>query len=185
MAVDRRICKTKESLKNALIALLNEKEINNITVKELCIKADINRSTFYSHYKDQNDLYNSILNQLFQNMELYLKKSINIDFDNRASAITFLSRIFTYCRNNSEYTAVFLVSQRKNIVCEQISNFFKRYNIYSRNCRLEINEVFEHYYYTYVSVGIIAVVQSWMENGMKQSDEEMANIVFDLVNSQK
>ena len=46
---DRRIRKSKEALKNSLIELMKEKPVNNITVKELVLTADLNRSTFYNY----------------------------------------------------------------------------------------------------------------------------------------
>ena len=44
--------------------LLREKVISSITIKELCQKADINRSTFYSHYRDQFDLLQHIEDEI-------------------------------------------------------------------------------------------------------------------------
>ena len=54
--MDRRIEKTKNSLINAFLELRAKKEIEKISVKELCAKADVNKSTFYTHYKDIYDL---------------------------------------------------------------------------------------------------------------------------------
>jgi len=51
-AEDRRVRKTKSSLRNALEGLVAEKEVGAITVSELCAAADINRTTFYLHYRD-------------------------------------------------------------------------------------------------------------------------------------
>ena len=53
---DRRIRKSKESLKNSLIELMKEKTVNNITVKEFVSAADLNRSTFYNYYCDIPDM---------------------------------------------------------------------------------------------------------------------------------
>ena len=49
---DRRVRKTKTQLENGLAGLLREKAINEITVTELTERVDINRSTFYLHYRD-------------------------------------------------------------------------------------------------------------------------------------
>lgn len=54
--IDRRIKYTKRMLHEALIELLEKKPISSISVTELCDKADINRSTFYAHYRDQFEL---------------------------------------------------------------------------------------------------------------------------------
>ena len=54
--MDRRVRKTRESLITALITLLEKKNINEISVRELSELADINRGTFYLHYKDPYDM---------------------------------------------------------------------------------------------------------------------------------
>ena len=46
---DRRVVKTKRAIRNALVQLLSEKELDQITVKELADRADINRKTFYNY----------------------------------------------------------------------------------------------------------------------------------------
>ena len=53
---DRRVRKTRGQLRQGLVRLMREKSIQDITVKELCEKAWINKSTFYAHYTDLYDL---------------------------------------------------------------------------------------------------------------------------------
>lgn len=54
--MDIRIAKTKKGIINAFLELRSKKAIEKITVKELCEKAEINKSTFYTHFKDIYDL---------------------------------------------------------------------------------------------------------------------------------
>lgn len=54
--VDRRVRKTRKQLRECLITLLKEKKVQDITVRELTDMADLNRGTFYLHYKDVFDL---------------------------------------------------------------------------------------------------------------------------------
>lgn len=56
MENDRRIRRTENAIQTAFVKLIMEKDINKITVKELCERADINKSTFYLHYHDIYDL---------------------------------------------------------------------------------------------------------------------------------
>lgn len=56
MGTDKRVRYTKMFLKESLIKLMQEKPISRITIKELCAEAEINRATFYAHYRDQYDL---------------------------------------------------------------------------------------------------------------------------------
>ena len=60
MAEDRRVRKTKKAIHDVFCELAKEQKLNEITIKELCAKADINKSTFYLHYRDIYDLANSI-----------------------------------------------------------------------------------------------------------------------------
>ena len=54
--VDRRIRKTRDTLKRTLAELVREKDLRDITVRDITEKADLNRGTFYLHYKDVYDL---------------------------------------------------------------------------------------------------------------------------------
>ena len=60
---DRRVRRTKKLLTQALTELLQKKQINEITVKELTDLADMNRGTFYLYYKDIFDMLEKIENE--------------------------------------------------------------------------------------------------------------------------
>lgn len=63
MEEDVRIYKTKKNISEALIILLNEKDFNQITIKDICSRSLISKSTFYSHYVDKYDLMEKIVNK--------------------------------------------------------------------------------------------------------------------------
>ena len=67
--IDRRVRKTRKQLQDGFISLLLEKSIKDITVKELCDKVDLNRGTFYLHYKDIYDMADQLENELFDRLE--------------------------------------------------------------------------------------------------------------------
>lgn len=58
---DLRVLKTQERLQNALLELLETKELKAITVKEICDKAGISRNAFYQHYGYKEDLYEQMV----------------------------------------------------------------------------------------------------------------------------
>ncbi|MDE6626302.1 MAG: TetR/AcrR family transcriptional regulator [Lachnospiraceae bacterium] len=68
MAEDRRVRKTKKAIQDAFCEMSKDKKLNEITIKELCARADINKSTFYLHYRDIYDLANSIQEILIQDV---------------------------------------------------------------------------------------------------------------------
>ena len=63
---DKRIAKTKKNLKNAMLAMLGEKDFEHITITELCRAAEISRITFYSHYSDKYALLDEIFDDMLK-----------------------------------------------------------------------------------------------------------------------
>jgi AcrR family transcriptional regulator len=54
--IDRRVRRTRESLRNALTSLILEKGYERVTVQDICDRADVGRSTFYAHFQDKEQL---------------------------------------------------------------------------------------------------------------------------------
>ena len=61
---DKRIIKTKRSLKSAMIGMLAKEDFEHVSVTELCRKAEVSRITFYSHYNDKYALLDDIFNDM-------------------------------------------------------------------------------------------------------------------------
>jgi AcrR family transcriptional regulator len=65
---DQRILRTRNRLGNALIALVLEKPIDEVTVQQVLNRAGVGRSTFYLHFRDKDDLF---LSQLEDGLEMW------------------------------------------------------------------------------------------------------------------
>src|ERR1700733_1212357 len=65
---DLRICRTRQRLGAALIALIEEKAIHEVTIREVLDRAKVGRSTFYLHYQDKEDLF---LSQLEEGLQMW------------------------------------------------------------------------------------------------------------------
>ena len=65
---DKRVIKTKHAIYKAFVELLNEKDINQITITDVAKKANINRKTFYNYYSDINDVMEEIENLVVANV---------------------------------------------------------------------------------------------------------------------
>ena len=75
---DRRTQYSKRVIKESLFQLMQEKPINKITVKELCDRADVNRSTFYAYYTDIYDLDRKIIKEFFKMQRSFINQSLAI-----------------------------------------------------------------------------------------------------------
>src|SRR5829696_4237596 len=69
---DARVRRTREALGDALIALMQEKPFDTITVQDVLDRAHVSRSTFYSHYTDKDDLLMSDVDEFFELLSMTL-----------------------------------------------------------------------------------------------------------------
>ena len=106
---DRRVRRTKSRLRQALAQLLLEKDLSSITVRELTELADVNRGTFYTHYKDLYDMLEQMENEMFQELEdmldSYAPDILRQDFS------PILREVFTFVGKNQNLCRVFLARQ--------------------------------------------------------------------------
>ena len=109
---DRRVKYTKMVLKESLIKLLAKKDISQISIKEICEDADINRSTFYSHYSDQYDLMRKVEDELLENVSEYLAVYVQSKAD--INLVEMIEKIFEYIKENAPLCKL-LLSERGDL----------------------------------------------------------------------
>lgn len=67
---DKRVIRTKKAIKAALFRIMEEKDISSITISELTKEANVNRRTFYTHYRNITDILDEIESDLVKSLEL-------------------------------------------------------------------------------------------------------------------
>ncbi len=80
--MDKRVIKTKKAIKNAFMELRTKKALEQITVKELCQLAYINKSTFYSHYEDIYALSDALEYEMVLEIVSSIPKDLDYNFSN-------------------------------------------------------------------------------------------------------
>ena len=68
--VDRRVRRTRRRLGEALVALIAERGYDTLTIEEITERADVGRTTFYSHYQDKDDLLLEVTGEVAEQIEL-------------------------------------------------------------------------------------------------------------------
>ena len=178
--VDRRVRKTRRLLRQCLTALLKEKKIQDITVREIADMADINRGTFYLHYKDVFDLMEQIEAELLDELEDVLNRYRAQDLLSRPSLI--FAELYPLVKDNSDMVAI-LIGDNGDL------NFVNRLKeIVREKCLKDWMELkcpnssgsFEAYYFFIVS-GCIGMVQYWLNSGIKESPEQLAAMSEDII----
>lgn len=188
-AADKRTVRTKKLLRQALLDLTEEKGLDHITVSDLTSRAEINRGTFYLHFKDVSDLYNQFLEEVLAGWS-----DIARDFDflemiryaGKDEPYPGLVAVFEYCSKNAHFCRAMLgpggdssfprriKEMMKSRIQSKLSGIDPKY----QDVRLTVPPDFVLAYMSSANVGLI---QHWFETGQQQSPRDLAMIMTRIV----
>lgn len=179
-SVDRRVRKTKKQLRQGLAELLEEKSAKDITVRELADLVDINRGTFYLHYKDVFDLIEQIEMEMFEDFHNVLDKHPSKSMNGKP--LPMLIDVFRFVADNSDMCKA-LIGRNGDIA------FVNRLKDLVKNrCLNDWMEIFDtgksqnfEYFYSFIVSGCIGLLQNWLEDGLKESPEHMAFLAEQMI----
>lgn len=176
---DRRIKITKLLLKESLIDLLYEKDINKITIKEVCEKADLNRSTFYAHYSDIYALLNSIKEEYMENI---LNEVPEMKLEYSDSSIV-INNILNYILENKKLSQL-LIGEKGEVAFQKRLMGIVYEDLQDMLVGIQgMNEVKSKFISSYIITGSIGVLQDWIQNDFKQPMEVVSEVVGELTKS--
>lgn len=169
MSRERMINHTKELLKSSLLELLDKKPLSKITIKELCEKVDINRTTYYRYYLDPYDQLEKIEDEIFNEMGMYIE-DVNNDIE-----YEMIKSILTYIDERKQDFKILLLKGDINFQTKFLSFVGKKLfqNLERNNIDTEIK-------YIYTAVGSFGVVAEWINGNLKLNVEELAKKILDL-----
>lgn len=167
---DKRIRRTKKLLRQALTRLMQQKDFKSITVTDVVREADINRGTFYAHYRDVYDLRERIEAEMiadFRGMIAGLRPS------ETASLQPVLSRAVDYLEENREIvTALTQVSGG--------DGFGKKLIGVLEECRLEgmpFRSVEDVYVARFLATGLVGMLEKWITESQPIPKNEMITLM--------
>jgi AcrR family transcriptional regulator len=160
-------------LKQSLLGLMCDQPIDKITVKDICEKADINRGTFYTHYKDPYDLLAQIENELFDEINASVESALKAE-----SISGLLDEIFVSIQTNIDLCRVLFSDHGDKIFVRRIMYIARDKSIaeWKKLIPSAKDEQLERLYTFYAS-GCVAIVQDWFQSGMKESPQELSNFI--------
>ncbi len=181
---------TARLMDQALLLLLEKKKFEYITVKEVCEKAGVNRSTFYLHYENLGDL-------LLESID-YITAQMWKQFDSqtaiRKSDITTIPveqlKLFTpqylipflnFVKDNKK---VFIAATREPVVFRVQNTFQKLYSEIFEPIldRFGVTDWKKNYMMMFFLRGTYSVIIEWVKNDCKESVSEISELLTDLVN---
>ena len=147
-----------EKLKISFLNLIKTGE-ESITITDLCKHANVNRSTFYAHFNDINEMYNYMENHLIQNEGFDLNIH-NIDAN-------YLEKVLNFIKKHKNFYKIYL-----NLPHTDLSHFiYGLYNILDKT----------NYEITFKIAGTKQIFKLWLDNNCKTEVQQMLQILLKLL----
>lgn len=186
---DRRISRSRRAIRRAFIELADERGRDGFTINDLCERADINRGTFYNHFKDKDELDTALQDEFMSGLDTFRIQMQNMTLFDLAKfkfikkPLPILVELFDYLREQSGYLAMMLgpsgdAGFRQNMqdtLCADII-MSMLHDKYKNNPTAFVN-----YYVSFYSAAYLGVISRWFQTGMEETSEEMALIAMRLL----
>ncbi|WP_080834493.1 TetR/AcrR family transcriptional regulator [Cohnella massiliensis] len=179
--IDRRILRTRGMIGDAFLDVLAERSFDSISVLDVAERANINRSTFYAHYRDKEELLESMIEDKLQ----LLTDSLKAEALRAASPVgggaipdepdSFLVTLFQHIFENGKFYRI-LFSQEGLRFAEKLYDRVRE-GLYTRIAGLHMEQkllVQMDILLDYSSSAIVGIARKWLENGMVYSAAYMA-----------
>ena len=179
---------TAKKMNDALITLLETKEFEYISIKEICHIANVNRSTFYLHYSNMNDLLEETIKSLNLSFNSHFKSKEN------ESAIISKENIEDLLLINDDHLIPYLnfIKENKNIykvlkTHPQLFNANKTYDQMFRKLfvpimnRFGLDEKWHKYLMDFYISGLTSIVLDWVYDDCKIPVQEVSDFIKGLI----
>ena len=173
---DVRIRYTQKTIKESFYTLLREKPVEKITVRELCEKAEINRSTFYKHYHDFYDLLDKIDEEALDHFDAMLA-GIEIK-----GLRTILMEVLRILKENAALFEVFQKHSGNHGFTHRLAGHCFHYMEQHMPSvpTQEFSQNKQGMGYAYLVGGAGAVIEFWLRGGCQEKPEEVADLIVGL-----
>ena len=173
----------------ALITLLEKKDFEYITVKEICDTAGVNRSTFYLHYENTSDLLKETTRYIIDKHLAYYeidKERISLQFEScRREDLLFitdeyLTPYLTFIKDNQRLFKVSVKQFHSMHMDEVYGKMFEHIfsPILARFCVPEVERAYVMKFYL---TGIFAIVMEWIGKGCSDDLKTVIKVIIDCV----
>ena len=180
---------TAVKMDKALLELLEKKDFEYITIKEICALAEVNRSTFYLHYENTSDLLKETSQYITDSFLSYFsveKQSIDLKFENtdlkELVFITpeYLSPYLTFIKENQKLFRT-SIKQFGSMDFNGVYNKMFKYIFNPILERFDFPENSRPYVLKFYLTGITAIVMEWLENDCSEEIDNIIKIIIDCV----
>ena len=176
---DARVRRTRDALGDALVALMQEKPFDTITVQDVLDRAHVSRSTFYSHYSDKDDLLMSDADDFFERISMALS-----EHGDKSERVFPVQEFFTHIADVQPFYKALVKSGQFQENMELARGHFargieRRLSELPRGQSISANErsaiAFLH------AGALLSLLSWWLDRGMRESPVQMDELFHRMV----
>lgn len=179
--------KTKQLIQSAFMKLLEDKPFDSITVGDITKKAQINRGTFYIHYKDKFDLLDKIEERLFEDIgnhldELQTNYSSKDTFEKGQEQLA--AALFSSIKMHSPMLKILLNNHGRAGFHVRFRDTFSdkvRLNLEKNERIIKNLNVPMEYFLSFITSAFLGLIEQWVLNGLDKTPEEMTILYIDII----
>lgn len=172
--------KTKKAFAESLVLLSKDRQLNKITVKEICEQAQLSRNAFYFHYKDINDLIEDIENTLIEEVAQILKEIEKLPFPK--SVYATIDNFIDLFEARKDTVIMLMDKTFSTSFTARISRMFSEFNYkYFREFNGDSSKVSYDFFYIYLSGGLYDTVRYWLDNQDKMDKASFKALCYILI----
>ena len=176
---NQRIAVTKRMLKESMLRLLKEKELDKINVTELCRNAGVNRATFYRHYEIPRDVLIEIEKDLYYD----LRQGVGLPQKPEDIRIT-IEKLCFFMENNVELLRIIIKSSTDTDFVLFVNGIYEEiwHEIGNVGVLKKLNSEDVQLLALYCAGGSYFVLRQWLLGNIHKTSKQMADYVYALLN---
>jgi len=182
LKIDRRVVRTRQALREALLSLMEEKDYNRITVEEITERANLGRATFYLHYKDREDLLLEEFTDLIDALTQQLARLSILEWQQQSLPQRPILLVFQHVADNEKMYRLILAGEGRFQATERLRTIIVNAANELLQSKAELQELLArnklpfHFLANYLSGALVASICWWLEEYRTYQAEEMAGL---------
>lgn len=173
MAENQRVRLSKQLLRQSLIELLNEKSIHKVSVREICEKAQVNRSTFYKYYGSQYDLFRDMEEEIIHHVNDHLRAEPST----MTGDLSQITKLITFVSENADLCKIIINHNIDPQFPEALVNLPSLRQWIDNRFRAEYNQTEMEYVYGLVVNGGFSIIRMWLN----KEDPEPPDVIAEVL----
>ena len=171
---DRRVAMTKRMLKDALTELLREMDIYHVSIRELCLRADINRTTFYKYYGSQFDLLADMENDLL----VFLSDTIREHADD---PVRIIETACEYLESHLEFGRLIINNNVDPLFPQKLFSLEVLRETVMKRYSNQQDPLIQEYLTDYLTYGAYRTIFMWLNKEQREPPSQFARVLMCLI----